>query len=85
MQIYVDDIIFSATNVFLHKEFTTKMYGEFEMSMIVKLNFFLGLQIKQSKDDIFISQSKYTKEVLKRFDMDKSKPFAMTMIPITKT
>ncbi|KAK2969253.1 hypothetical protein RJ640_028779 [Escallonia rubra] len=47
---------------------------EFEMSMMGELTFFLGLQIKQSKEGIFISQSKYTRELLKRFGLDNAKP-----------
>jgi len=47
------------------------MHGEFEMSMMRELNFFLGLQVKQMKNDIFLSQSKYCKELLKKFEMDK--------------
>ncbi|KAK2967481.1 hypothetical protein RJ640_025521 [Escallonia rubra] len=51
------------------------MSNEFEMSMMGELTFFLGLQIKQSKDGIFINQAKYTKEILKRFDMEASNAF----------
>ena len=47
IQIYVDDIIFGATNELLCKEFSTLMSQEFEMSMVGELTFFLGLQIKQ--------------------------------------
>jgi len=47
VQIYVDDIIFGATNENICKEFAKSMQGEFEMSMMGELNFFLGLQIKQ--------------------------------------
>jgi len=43
------------------------------MSMMGELSFFLGLQVKQSKDDIFLSQSKYCKEILKKFEMEKCK------------
>ncbi|GLT88133.1 hypothetical protein SLE2022_061720 [Rubroshorea leprosula] len=55
------------------------MQGEFEMSMMGELNFFLGLQIKQSKEGIFINQSKYTKEMLKKFGMETCKPIATPM------
>ena len=79
VQIYVDDIIFGSTNNALCKEFASLMQGEFEMSMIGELNFFLGLQIKQMSDGIFINQSKYCKELLKRFDMDKCKEIATPM------
>ena len=49
VQIYVDDIIFCATNVSLCEEFSKSMHSEFEMSMIGELNFFLGLHIKKLK------------------------------------
>ncbi|KAK2993295.1 hypothetical protein RJ640_009691 [Escallonia rubra] len=49
------------------------------MSMMGELTFFFGLQIKQSKDGIFINQAKYTKELLKRFDMEASNAFDTPM------
>nr|KYP70668.1 Retrovirus-related Pol polyprotein from transposon TNT 1-94 [Cajanus cajan] len=73
VQIYVDDIVFGSTNVSLCKEFAKTMQREFEMSMIVELTFFLGLQIKQMSDRIFISQSKYCNELLKKFGMEGCK------------
>jgi hypothetical protein len=54
-QIYVDDTIFGSTNELFCEEFGKMMSKEFEMSMIGELSFFLGLQIKQLKDGIFIS------------------------------
>ena len=73
VQIHVDDIIFDATNTSLCKKFTKCMQDEFEMSMMGELNFFLELQIKQTNDDIFFNQSKYIKELLKRFGMEHVK------------
>jgi hypothetical protein len=64
-QIYVDDIIFGSTNEDFCKEFGEMMSKEFEMSMIGKLSFFLGLQIKQLKEGTFVCQSKYVKDILK--------------------
>ena len=46
VQIYVDDIVFSATNLILCKKFEHLMQGEFEMSMVGELSYFLGLHIK---------------------------------------
>jgi hypothetical protein len=69
-QIYVDDIIFGATLDSLSHEFSKEMKQEFEMSMICELNYFLGLQVKQTTEGIFISQSKYAKDLVKRFGMD---------------
>ncbi|OMO77060.1 Zinc finger, CCHC-type [Corchorus capsularis] len=84
VQIYVDDIIFGATNESLCKYFAKEMQGEFEMSMMGELNFFLGLQIKQCSEGIFISQSKYTKEMLKKFCMEDCKPMKTPMATGTK-
>ena len=55
------------------------MQGEFEMSMMGELMFFLGLQIKQKKDDIFISQTKYCRELLKKFEMYEWKEYDTPM------
>ena len=79
IQIYVDDIIFGVTNKSLCQEFSNIIQSEFEMSMMGELNFFLRLQIKQTRDRIFINQSKYCKELLKRFGMDKAKEIATPM------
>ena len=58
VQIYVDDIIFGATNELICKEFANFMSAKFEMSMMGELNFFLDLQIKQMANGIFIHQTK---------------------------
>lgn len=55
------------------------MQREFEMSMMIKLDYFLRLQINQLNNDIFINQSKYCKELLKIFDMDNYKAMASPM------
>ena len=67
VQIYVDDIILGSTNESLCSDFANLMQGESEMCMMGKLNFFLGLQIKKTKTGIFVHQSKYCKELLKKF------------------
>nr|GFA17358.1 ribonuclease H-like domain, reverse transcriptase, RNA-dependent DNA polymerase [Tanacetum cinerariifolium] len=69
-EVYVDDIIFGFTNKAWCDEFEVLMKGEFEMSAMGELTFFLGLQVKQLPDGIFISQDKYVKDVLKKFDME---------------
>ena len=69
-QIYVDDIIFGATNQSLCEHFAKEMQSVFEMSMMGELTFFLGLQVKQSKDGIFIKQAKYIKDMLKKFGFE---------------
>jgi hypothetical protein len=70
-QIYVDDIIFSSTNKSFCDAFNKIMTDKFEMFMMGELKYFLGFQIKQLKDDTFISQTKYTHDLLKKFNMDK--------------
>jgi hypothetical protein len=55
VQIYVDDIIFGATLDSLAHKFADSMKQEFEMSIIGELNYFLGLQVKQTNEGIFIS------------------------------
>jgi hypothetical protein len=56
------------------------MQTEFEMSMIGELSYFLGLQVKQSSAGIFISQEKYLKEMLKKFQMEDSSPVSTSMV-----
>jgi hypothetical protein len=78
-QIYVDDIIFGSTNQKSCEEFSRVMMQKFEMCLIGKLNYFLGFQVKQLKEGIFISQTKYTQDLLKRFGMKDAKPAKTTM------
>nr|GEU56846.1 retrovirus-related Pol polyprotein from transposon TNT 1-94 [Tanacetum cinerariifolium] len=87
VQIYVDDIIFGSTSQNLCDDFAKIMHDEFEMSMMGELKFFLGLQIKQMEDEIFFNQSKYIKEMLKKFGLEDSKPTKTSMsteIKLTK-
>ncbi|GKC87838.1 retrovirus-related pol polyprotein from transposon TNT 1-94 [Tanacetum coccineum] len=79
VQIYVDDIIFRSTCQEMCDDFAKIMHDEFEMSMMGELNFFLGLQIKQLEDGIFFNQSKYIKEMLKKFRLEDSKPMKTPM------
>ena len=83
-QIYIDDIIFGATNQSLCEHFAKEMQSEFEMSMMGELTFFLGLQVKQCKDGIFINQSKYVKDMLKKFGFEDVREIGTPMSPITK-
>ncbi|KAH9670243.1 hypothetical protein KPL70_016903 [Citrus sinensis] len=84
VQIYIDDIIFGSTNELLCKEFSSCMSKEFEMSMMGELKYFLGLQIKQNEEGIFINQAKYVKDLLKRFGIDDSKTKNTPMSTTTK-
>ena len=73
VQIYVDDIIFGTTNVSLCEEFVKSIHNEFETSMMRELNFFLDLQIKQLKEDAFIKQAKYIRDLLKKYNLKEVK------------
>jgi hypothetical protein len=78
--VYVDDIIFGCNKDSLVQWFSSAMESEFEMSMIGKLSFFLGLQITQRHEGMFISQEKYLREMLKRFQMEDSKRVGTPMV-----
>ena len=56
------------------------MKNEFEMSMIGEMKFFIGLQIFQNKEGIFISQTKYLKDLLKRFGLEGCKHVGIPMV-----
>jgi hypothetical protein len=55
------------------------MENEFQMSMMGELTFFFGIQVKQMKEDIFIHQAKYTKDLMKKFNMAELKPMSTLM------
>ncbi|WVZ80242.1 hypothetical protein U9M48_027734 [Paspalum notatum var. saurae] len=74
VQIYVDDIIFGGSSHALSSKFSEQMSMEFEMSMMGELQFFLGLQIKQTSQCIFVHQSKYTSDLLRKFEMADASP-----------
>ncbi|WVZ63624.1 hypothetical protein U9M48_013240 [Paspalum notatum var. saurae] len=74
VQIYVDDIIFGG-----HLTLWYLISRKFEMSLMGELQFFLGLQIKQDSEGTFVHQAKYTKNILKKFDMGDSKLMTTSM------
>ncbi|GKE46210.1 retrovirus-related pol polyprotein from transposon TNT 1-94, partial [Tanacetum coccineum] len=69
VQIYVDDIIFASTNTALCNEFANQMTTKFKMSMMGHMSFFLGLKISQSPRGIFLNQSKYAYEIIKKYGL----------------
>ncbi|GKA38801.1 uncharacterized mitochondrial protein-like protein [Tanacetum coccineum] len=77
--IYVDDIIFGSTKMELCIAFEKLMHEKFQMSSMGELTFFLGLQVKQKKDGIFISQDKYVDEILKKFRFTEVKTASTPM------
>jgi hypothetical protein len=77
--LYVDDIVYDGLSHSLVARFAKDMSKEFKMSMMGELQFSLGLQIKQAKEGTFVHQAKYTKDILKKFNMDDSKPLSTLM------
>nr|GEZ37570.1 hypothetical protein [Tanacetum cinerariifolium] len=74
VQVYVDDIIFGCTHPRYIQLFSDLMKSRFEMSMMGEMTFFLGLQVNQSPCGIFINQSKYVLEILKKYRMESCDP-----------
>ncbi|GKB27077.1 retrovirus-related pol polyprotein from transposon TNT 1-94 [Tanacetum coccineum] len=84
VQIYLDDIIFASTDPRDCDRFSNEMSSKFQMSMMCQISFFLGLQISQNPRGIFINQSKYAKDILKKFDLHNSDPVDTPMVERTK-
>ncbi|KAJ9539488.1 hypothetical protein OSB04_032221 [Centaurea solstitialis] len=83
-QIFVDDIIFGSTKAKLCKKFEALMQAEYKMSMMGELTYFLGLQFKQSEKGIFISQGKYVREMLAKFELTTCSEMKTPMTPPLK-
>nr|GEW59820.1 retrovirus-related Pol polyprotein from transposon TNT 1-94 [Tanacetum cinerariifolium] len=84
VQIYVDDIIFAASTPKLCDLFANLMCSKFKMSMMGKISFFLGLQISQSPRGIFINQSKYALESLKKYGFESCDPVDTLIVEKSK-
>ncbi|GJU15950.1 putative ribonuclease H-like domain-containing protein, partial [Tanacetum coccineum] len=83
VHVYVNDIIFGSTNKELCTAFKKLMKDKFHMSSMGELTFFLGLQVQQKEDGIFISQDKYVAEILKKFNYTDKKS-ASTLVDLEK-
>nr|GEZ87118.1 hypothetical protein [Tanacetum cinerariifolium] len=69
VQVYINDIISGSSNPQLCRGFEALMHEKFQMSAVGKLNFFLGLQVLQKEDGIFLSQDKYVGDIFKNLDI----------------
>ncbi|XP_026396157.1 uncharacterized protein LOC113290786 [Papaver somniferum] len=78
-QIYVHDIIYGSTSKILTDEFLNLMSGEFEMSNVGELSYFLGLQIQQQKDNIFLPQEKCARNLVEKFELRGTTPMETPM------
>ncbi|GJV89320.1 retrovirus-related pol polyprotein from transposon TNT 1-94 [Tanacetum coccineum] len=79
VHVYVDDIIFGSTHPRYTQLFSDLMKSHFERSMMGEMTFFLGLQVNQSPCSIFINQSNYVLEILKKYGMETSDPIGTPM------
>ena len=79
--LYVDDLIFTGNNAELIEAFKEVMKKEFEMTDLGLTKYFLGLEVIQGKNDIFVSQERYAEEVLKKFKITSCNPVSTPMEP----
>lgn len=77
--LYVDDIIYMSTSQDLIEDFKSDMKNTFEMSNLGVLNYFLGLEVKQERDGIFVTQKKYVEDLLEEFNLIHCKAAATPM------
>ncbi|PNX61044.1 hypothetical protein L195_g060473, partial [Trifolium pratense] len=80
VSLYVDDLIFTGSNEVMFEEFKTSMKRKFSMTDLGKMRYFLGVEVKQFDDGIFICQQKYAKELLLRFKMDQCNKVCSPMV-----
>ena len=73
VSLYVDDLLITGSSTKLIDEFKQAMMQAFEMSDLGLMTYFLGMEITQGKDEFFICQKKYAKEILKKFKMENCK------------
>jgi hypothetical protein len=83
VQIYVDDIIFGGSSHSLVSSFYEIIENKFQMFMIGELTFFLGNQVKQTKQGTFVHQAKYIKDLMKKFNMAELKVVSTLMSTVT--
>jgi hypothetical protein len=79
VQIYVDDIIFGGSSHVLVSSYQEMMEKELQMSIMKEITFLLGIQVKEMKQGTFIHQTKYMKDLMKKFDMAELKPVSTPM------
>ena len=74
VSLYVDDLLVTKSNMKQIDVFKREKEDVFEMNDMGKMTFFLGMEVKQKENEIFICQQKYAKEILKKFNMEKCRP-----------
>jgi hypothetical protein len=79
MSLYVDDLLITGSNELQIEEFKQEMMRVFEMTDLGLMTYFLRMEVKQRKNEVFICQKKYAKEILKRFQMEECKATSTPM------
>ncbi|KAL0368927.1 UNVERIFIED_CONTAM: Retrovirus-related Pol polyprotein from transposon RE2 [Sesamum calycinum] len=80
VSLYVDDLIYTGNNEKMIQDFKEDMMKTFEMSDLGLMHFFLGIEINQEKEEIFICQRKYTETLLKKFKMESCKTVTTPLV-----
>ncbi|KAL0375548.1 UNVERIFIED_CONTAM: Retrovirus-related Pol polyprotein from transposon RE2 [Sesamum calycinum] len=80
ISLYVDDLIYTGNNEKMIQDFKEDMMKTFEMSDLGLMHFFLGIEINQEKEGIFICQRKYTETLLKKFKMESCKTVTTPLV-----
>ena len=81
VSIYVDDLIYTSNDEDMISGFKNSMMKVFDMTDLGRMRFFLGIEVLQKSDGIFICQRRYVIEVLKRFGMFDNKPVSSPIVP----
>ncbi|KAK0603198.1 hypothetical protein LWI29_002398 [Acer saccharum] len=81
VSIYVDDLIFTGDDEQMMLEFKESMMKVFDMTDLGKMRFFLGIEVLQKDDGIYVCQRKYAQEVLRRFGMGESNAVMNPIVP----
>ena len=81
VSLYVDDLIFTSNSESLFVKFKNSMKLEFDMTDLGKMKYFLGVEVLQNSDGIYISQKKYAKDILERFGMEKNNSLKNPIVP----
>jgi hypothetical protein len=81
VSIYVDDLVFTGSDMEMFVEFKASIKKEFDMTDLGKMKFFLGVEVVQNDKGIYLSQKKHVLEILERFGLDNANSVCNPMVP----
>lgn len=76
VSLYVHDMLYAGSSIELVSDFKWAIMNKFDMTDLGELHYFLGLEVSQTNEGIFVCQQKYTKDLLKKFNIEKCKVVA---------